>query len=147
PWYQGKGAERVPVARIRRLIIPDTDLPAIQAELDGIDITTMESVPIQVSRCCQHGDLHCANVVFDQRGHAMLIDFGNAGHSYASVDPVTLELSTVFHLQAARLPRTWPTEALFANWPNVEAFAVGCSFAQFVRACRAWALAVAGSPQ
>ena len=99
------------------------------------------------SRCCQHGDLHCANIVFDQRGGAMLIDFGDAGHSFASVDPVTLELSTIFHLEASRLPGEWPTEALLAQWSSVDAYVTGCAFPEFIRACREWALAVAGSPE
>jgi len=147
PWYQGRGAEIVQVARIRRLIIPDTDLPEIAAELDGIDIAPVDAVQIQAAACCQHGDMHCANVMFDDRGQPMLIDFGDVGQSFACVDPVTLELSTVFHLQAQRLPRAWPTEALLANWADLDAYVVGCAYAEFIRACRQWALAVAASPK
>ena len=61
----------------------------------------------------------CENIVFDQRGVAMLIHFGDAGHSFASVDPVTLELSTIFHLQAARLPPGLPLEALLGQWETL----------------------------
>ncbi|WP_165421373.1 Ku protein [Bradyrhizobium sp. Leo170] len=122
-------------------------MPGIHAELDGIDIQTVEARQIVAARCCQHGDLHCANIVFDQRGGAMLIDFGDAGLSFASVDPVTLELSTIFHLQAARLPQGWPSEALLGQWGTLDAYIAGCAFPAFIQACREWALAVAGSPQ
>jgi hypothetical protein len=77
----------------------------------------------------------------------MLIDFGDTGSSFASVDPVTLELSTVFHLQASRLPAGWPTEALLSQWSDVESYVMGCAFPYFIRACREWAIGVAGSPQ
>ena len=147
PWYQGSNVANVPVSRIRRQIVADTDLLSIQAELGGIDIHAVEATQIPAARCCQHGDLHCANIVFDQRGVAMLIDFGDAGHSFASVDPVTLELSTIFHLQAARLPPGWPSEALLGQWGTLDAYVAGCAFPDFIRACRQWALAVAGSPQ
>jgi len=147
PWYQGRGSENVQVARIRRLIIPDTDLPAIAAELGAIDINQVDAVQIQAAACCQHGDMHCANVMFDDRGQPMLIDFGDVGQSFACVDPVTLELSTIFHLQAQRLPRSWPTEALLANWADLDAYVADCPYADFIRACRQWALAVAASPK
>ncbi|MGB9366216.1 MAG: response regulator [Xanthobacteraceae bacterium] len=147
PWYQGSSTGNVTVSRIRRKILADTELPAIQAQLDGIDIQSMEGCEVAAARCCQHGDLHCANIVFDQRGDAMLIDFGDAGPSFASVDPVTLELSTLFHLQASRLPSNWPTGALLGQWSDVDAYVVGCSFPEFIRACRQWALGVAGSPE
>jgi CheY-like chemotaxis protein len=147
PWYQGRATVTVPVSRIRRQILADTDLPGIQAELDGIDIQAVEARGIQAARCCQHGDMHCANVVFDQRGGAMIIDFGDAGQSFASVDPVTLELSTIFHIQSRRLPAGWPPEDRIGQWSNLETFVEACAFADFVRACRIWAQSVAGSPQ
>jgi Phosphotransferase enzyme family len=147
PWYQGRATATVPVSRIRRQILADTDLPGIQAELDGIDIQAVEAQAIQAARCCQHGDMHCANVVFDQRGGAMMIDFGDAGQSFASVDPVTLELSTIFHIQSRRLPLGWPTEDRIGQWSDLDTYVAASGFADFVRACRTWAQAVAGSPQ
>jgi CheY-like chemotaxis protein len=147
PWYAAKHIQQVPVARVRRHFIGDTELPGITAELGGIDIAAMEATQITVAVSCQHGDLHCANIVFDQRGNAMLIDFGDAGQSFAAVDPVTLELSTVFHFQRATLPAGWPTEANMVGWQTVPQFVQGCAFPDFIRGCRAWAIAEAGSEQ
>jgi len=146
PWYHGRRQESVQIAQIRRKFIRDTILHDIRPQLDGIDIDGIENSTIVASMCCQHRDLHCANVVFDERGQAMLIDFGDTGASYASADPVTLELSTVFHSQRARLPADWPGEENMLAWPNLAVFVRGCRFEPFIQACRTWADAEAGSP-
>jgi CheY-like chemotaxis protein len=147
PWYQGKQVGVVRVGQIRRRFMGDAELPGINATLDGIDITAVEACEVEAAQCCQHGDLHCTNVVFDHTGRVMLIDFGDAGPSLASVDPVVLELSTVFHSQRTVLPRGWPTEAGIAQWITADAFAQGCTFAPFIMACREWANGEAASPE
>ena len=145
PWYDAKRVVRVQVSQVRRKFVGDTALPRIQLNLSSIDIAAIEQRWIQAAECCQHGDLHCANVVFDGRGQPMLIDFGDTGLSFASVDPVALELSTVFHSQHTRLPTGWPTVENLREWTNLERFVQGCSFAEFISSCRAWATAEAGS--
>ncbi|WP_076860954.1 response regulator [Bradyrhizobium mercantei] len=144
-WYQGKQTTRVRVGQIRRRFIGDPQLPAIENELDGIDTTAVEDKEINVSQCCQHGDFHCANVVFDETDRAMVIDFGDVGGAVSAIDPVTLELSTVFHTQHTSLPADWPTEAHMTQWVDVERYVEGCAFGPFIRGCRAWALAEAAS--
>lgn len=121
-------------------------MPEVTSELDGIEIADIESRVVNAAHCVQHGDLHCANIVFDQRNQAMLIDFGDVGPSVASMDPVTLELSTIFHYQHTLLPPGWPTEGGIGQWVTAERYTEGCAFAQFIAACRAWALAEAASP-
>jgi hypothetical protein len=145
PWYQGKRIEQTQVAQVRRRFIRDTALPGIQEHLNGINTGDIERNIISAAICCQHRDLHCANVVFDERGHAMLIDFGDTGEAYASVDPVTLELSTVFHSQHATISNSWPGEAAITAWLNLDEFTRDCPFAAFISECRAWANAEAGS--
>jgi len=147
PWDQGKIVEDVQVGQIRRRLIGDAALHPVQDRLEGIDIAAIEARPVRVAHCCQHGDLHCANVVFDQQGRMMLIDFGDVGLSFAALDPVTLELSTVFHSQRSTLPQGWPSEQVMGLWVTVEQFCENCAFAPFIMACREWALADAGSPE
>jgi CheY-like chemotaxis protein len=146
PWYQANHIEQVSVGQIWRRFIGDARLHEIRAELDSIDTTGIEARVISAAACCQHRDLHCANVVFDARGQAMLIDFGDTGLSYAAVDPVTLELSTVFHSQHSNLPGGWPTEVNMQEWPNLPRYLENCQFNTFITACRDWANAEAGSP-
>jgi len=147
PWYDAKRVERLQVSQIRRRFVGDTVLPQIRRHLTGIDLVGIENSLIDVAACCQHGDLHCVNVVFDGRGRAMLIDFGDTGPSYSAVDPVTLELSTVFHSQHTRLPADWPTEENMLGWPTVDRFIRNCQFGPFIAACRDWANEEAGSPE
>ena len=145
-WYQAKRLDSVRIEQIRRKLIGDAALYEVRHQLDGIDIAPIEARAVRAASCSQHGDLHCANVVFDGRGQAMLIDFGDVGPSFSAIDPVTLELSTIFHSQHATLPAGWPTEEGIMQWPVLERFTEGCAFAPFVVACRQWALADAGSP-
>ena len=147
PWYQTKQAEMVRVAQIRRRFIGDAQLPAIRSQLVGIDTSAIEAKIVRAGQCCQHGDLHCANVVFDNNGRAMLIDFGDAGRSFSTVDPVTLELSTIFHMQRTRLPQGWPTEAAMSQWWATGDYTQGCAFGPFITACRDWANGEAASPE
>ncbi len=77
----------------------------------------------------------------------MLIDFGDAGPSFAAIDPVTLELCTVFHSQRATLPPGWPTEQGMRQWMVADRFVENCAFAPFIIECRQWAMAVSGSPE
>ena len=76
----------------------------------------------------------------------MLIDFAEAGPSFASIDPVTLELSTIFHSENEALPAGWPTEVSIGQWVTPEPYMDGCAFTPFICACREWALAEAASP-
>ncbi len=146
-WYQGKQVSSVRVGQVRRHFIGDAQLHGVAHELAGIGIAAVEAVEIEVAQCCQHGDLHCANVVFDQTGRAMLIDFGDVARAISAIDPVTLELSTVFHTQRTSLTTSWPTEANMTRWVDVDQYVAGCSFDPFIRGCREWALAEAASPE
>jgi hypothetical protein len=137
----------VRVAQIRRRFIGDPQLPAIRAQLAGIDISSIEGRTVRAAQCCQHGDLHCANVVFDDTGRPMLIDFGDTGRSFSTVDPITLELSTIFHMQHTRLPGGWPTEAAMSQWPTTGDYTQGCAFGPFIVACRDWANGEAASSE
>lgn len=147
PWYDAKQKSRVRVGEIRRRLIGDAGLHQIRDRLDGISYEAAEAREIDAARCCQHGDLHGANVVFGNDGRAMLIDFGDCGTSFAAIDPVTLELSTIFHSQSATLPPGWPDNDTMTQWVDLETYTENCPYASFIRGCRTWAETVAASPE
>lgn len=147
PWYQTRRSEKIQVAQIRRKLIGDAALHEVQGQLHGIDISPMEARTVEVGQCSQHGDLHCANVVFAEGDQPMLIDFGEAGSSFSALDPITLELSTIFHTQHTILPGDWPTEEMMTRWPLPKQFTDECPFAAFIVGCREWALQAAASPE
>ena len=104
-----------------------------------------EGRQIQTRWCCIHGDLHGENVLVARDGSAVIIDYGEVGEGTVSLDPVTLELSLLFHPKGPLRPGgagfgAWPTEAQAAIWGDLDCYVAGCPAEAFVRECRAWAL-------
>lgn len=146
PWSAARGLERMRVGAIRRRLISDVELATVEGELRDIDIAQLEALEINVALCVQHGDLHCANVLFDDRDLPMLIDYAEAGSTLASLDPIVLELSTIFHKHAPER-NGWPKEEEALQWHDVSTFAAGAPFEAYLLECRLWATSVAGSPE
>ena len=71
-----------------------------------------------------------------------LIDYGESAERSAALDPVTLELSVVFHPAMQGTLDGWPSESQFSSWHDLDVYCVGCPVEDFVRACREWALRV-----
>jgi len=145
-WIDARQRERTRVSAIRRSLIGDVDLHAKAAEFEDIDRRTVEPVEIDIARCVQHGDLHCANVLFDNEGRPMIIDYRDTGRAIASLDPIALELSTIFHKNAPQRGG-WPSEEQASQWPDINAFCAGAPHEGYLRACRQWAREVAASEQ
>jgi hypothetical protein len=76
-------------------------------------------------------------------GPPLLIDCARAEDGAASLDAVTLELGIVFHPAAEQLRAEWPTVGHAQVWDDLDRFVDGCPVAEFIRACRAWAIEVA----
>jgi len=145
-WHGARQMERERVATVRRRLIGDVALQLVMPQLAGIDIGPVELVEIDVAHCVQHCDLHCGNVLFDANGRPMMIDYPDTGSAFASLDPIALELSTIFHKDSPQRAG-WPTEDQANQWPDLDAFCGGSTYEPFIRACREWALAVAASEQ
>lgn len=145
-WHGARQVERVRVATVRRSLIGDVALEQHKQHLEGIDLTAVENVEIDVARCVQHCDMHCGNVLFDATGRPMVIDYPDTSVAFASLDPITLELSTIFHKDAPDRSG-WPTGGQVAQWVNVDAFCSGSVYEPFIRSCRAWAEYAAATPQ
>tara|TARA_R110002096_G_scaffold354886_3_gene548107 strand:- start:101 stop:937 length:837 start_codon:yes stop_codon:yes gene_type:complete len=145
-WLGVSQTERISVASVRRSLIGDVALERVADYLNGIDISLAERVEVDVARCVQHRDMHCGNVLFDANGRPMVIDYPETGRSFASLDPVSLELSAIFHKDAPDWTG-WPSEHQAEQWPDLDAFCEASVCEQFVRACRAWAVEVAASEQ
>lgn len=145
-WYGARQVERVRVSAVRRALIGDVALQMHMHHLDGIDLAAVENVEIDVARCVQHCDLHCGNVLYDDSGRPMVIDYPDTGGAFAALDPIALELSTLFHKDAPDRAG-WPTEAQAGHWTDLDAYCAGAAYEPFIRSCRAWAESVAASPQ
>lgn len=128
----------------------ETTLHSLRAELcteekaalfegDPDRLRELEDVSISMMRLIAHGDLHGSNILVDQSGRPLLIDFGDVGIGYAPTDPVTLELSPVFHTQGPWRDPDLIAQIRWECWPEVAACYPSGHLRDFASACREWA--------
>ena len=140
-WIEGVPETRRSIGQIRQRLLSDEALDKVR-ETFGLDwIQEFENRDIQARWRCSHGDLHGCNVLVSSAGVA-LIDYGDVCDGPASLDPVSLELSLLFHSNAPDRAGAWPSAEQARKWGNLEAYLEGCPFPHFVRECRGWALRV-----
>lgn len=137
-WTDGVPQTRLPIRDVRRRLLSDESLAAVQQAYSLPWIDAFETSEIQTRWACIHGDLHGSNALIASDGSAMLIDYGDVGDGPASLDPVTLELSVIFHPQRLDL-QGWPSIDQAKQWGDLDSYVAGCPVEEFVRACRAWA--------
>lgn len=142
-WGEGVNESRRTVQEIRRRLLGDEDLEGVLRQHDLGWIAEFEKALIQTRWCCSHGDMHGENVLVSTDGSAVIIDYGDVGDGTASLDPITLELSLLFHPNGPLRGGDWPTYTQAAVWGDIDVYVKGCPAEMFVRECRAWAGRVA----
>jgi CheY-like chemotaxis protein len=130
------------LSEIRRASISDVDLMAA-----AIDAPDERAIDVTIRESMAHADLHGFNVLVTPHGDPTLIDYGEVRRAPASLDPVTLELSLVFHPNMAGRLGTWPSADQALRWVDLDTYCEACPFEALVRACREWALNVAATPE
>jgi hypothetical protein len=143
PWWQGVPETRHHVRDIRRTLLSDQDLVEIVKQFPTVWINEFEARQIQVRWCCTHGDLHGKNVLVAEDGRCVLIDYGDVGLAAASIDPITYELSLLFHPGGILKGSGWPTIDQAAHWGDLDAYTKDCPIADVIRGIRAWTNSVA----
>ena len=138
-WIEGVPETRRSIGQIRQLLLSDESLDEVRDTFDLDWIQEFENRDIQALWGCSHGDFHGCNVLVSPTGVA-LIDYGDVCDGPASLDPVTLELSLLFHPDAPDRAGAWPSAEQASKWGDLEAYLEGCPFPQFIRECRDWAL-------
>lgn len=142
PIHERAAEKTFTLMNLRRRIVSRSDL-ALAGDL-ARRIRALDGVSILGRECLQHGDLHGKNVLVNNEGAPMLIDYADFGHTIGVLDPVTAELSAVFHPGAADARGDWPTAHRMSEYFDLEAYLDGCPFPDYVRSCRAWQQAVGG---
>ncbi len=102
-WIYGVPETRRSIRRIRQRLLSDESLDEIRRAFAIDWIQDFEDREIQARWACSHGDLHGCNILVSLHDTA-LIDYGDVGEGPASLDPVTLELSLLFHPDAPNMP-------------------------------------------
>ncbi|MGO4397963.1 response regulator [Achromobacter sp. PAB15] len=130
--------EQKQVCDIRRAQMSDDKYHEI-VETFGIQWTAeIERKAVRTSWACTHGDMHGSNILVDEKSRPILIDFGDMSDGPSSRDPITLELSALFHSDGPLRGSGWPGDAAGAIFVDVDAYLRDCPAAEFVKACRRW---------
>jgi CheY-like chemotaxis protein len=137
-WAYGVAETRRTVRDVRRRVLGDDAQSTILARYAINWANAFESVHVQTRWASIHGDLHGSNILIAGNGAAVLIDYGDIGDGPTSLDPITLELSLLFHPHRINLGG-WPSLDQARNWGSLDAYLEGCPAAEFVRECRQWA--------
>jgi hypothetical protein len=140
-WNDGVPQSRIPVGDVRRRVLSDISFSAVRDLFPLTWADELEASLIQARWPCIHGDLHGSNALISEDGSAVLIDYGDVGDGPASLDPITLELSVIFHPQRLQLG-DWPTIEDAINWGDLDIYTKNSPVAEFPRECRNWALRV-----
>jgi CheY-like chemotaxis protein len=143
PWVEGVPTSQRPVAEIRRRVLPDDAVASIvhQFRLDWV--AAFEQRPTQVRWGVSHGDLHGANVLVSATLLPMIIDFGEVGEGPSALDPVSLEMSLLFHPASSARTTSWPLGADLERWGQVDGYAANARSGEMIRTARQWAHHVA----
>lgn len=145
-WREGCGNQRLRLADIRRSIVDDSTVEALEDELPDFERERIEDIEVLARPCTQHCDLHGGNALVDRDGRPVVIDYGSVGQSTAAIDPITLEASLFFHPGGLPLCEDWPNVDDVQRWEDVPSYCEGTTFEPFVEACRRWAVEESASP-
>lgn len=142
PWHNTGMQGTLDLGAMRQGGISDDALREWLPSLGQLDIESIEAWNTPCAIGPQHGDLHAGNVLVDSDGRVLVIDFGDVDRRCLGFDPVTLELSLLFHPDR---PNEQPvTPEACAHWARIDEYADATPFPHFVRACRAWSIDAAG---
>lgn len=137
PWTSEQHIVEVNLGDLRRRRLPDDD-PRVQPLFNEPWRGEIEALDVSLHVSTTHGDLHGLNVLVDTAGRATLIDYGDVGVASTALDPLTLEMSVLFHKDGPQEAKRRSLEQLRA-WSRVEEFADGSDYAPVFHQCRSWA--------
>ncbi|WP_248763902.1 phosphotransferase [Pseudarthrobacter sp. SSS035] len=139
PWIHASEPALMSLADLRRRRITDEKL-AEALTFSGRALVCNESRTVEMKTSVCHGDLHGENILVTAEGRPILIDFGDLGLNVAPLDPVTLELSIIFHKAGPARSTDWFANAKWESWADLDIFVEGSPFELFIRECRAWSM-------
>lgn len=136
-WIDNSRQERWTVGRIRQRVLWDEQFTGI-CQAHSLDLSEFEKLEVDVRIGCIHGDLHGGNVLAGREHQPLLLDFGDVGDGPLALDPVTLELSLLFHPDGHALGLGQAVAQYLASWENIDGVPQG-AIGDYIRACRSWA--------
>lgn len=135
PWQLGQPAKARTVGSLRSEHVSDQT-----ASKFGVDLTEFDDVEllsVEVADDIVHGDFHADNILVDDQGRPLLIDFAYTGIGPAPVDPITLEMAFLFHPMSPF--REMPAESVVLDrWAQGD-YLTDPRYLNLIRYCREWA--------
>jgi len=138
-WRDASSEARKRVSDVRARLVTDEQQVEIAAKYDLHWLDDFERRQLQVRWGCVHSDFHGQNVLLTSDGTPAVIDYGDVSEGAVSIDPITLELSALFHPSSPWRDHEWPSAEIAEKWGDVDAYIQGCPYPDFVLGCRAWA--------
>ncbi len=145
-WRGNTGSSNVSVGTVRSSCISDEQLAPWRDDLSPDRVEEAEAITISMKQSIQHGDLHGLNVLVDSEGGPLIIDYGNFARHPVALDPVTLEMSFVFHAEHPEL-HGWPSIEQASRWFDLAEYVRGSHLKEVVGACRQWAESDTSRPE
>ncbi|EZP67257.1 response regulator [Pseudomonas sp. RIT357] len=143
-WSAARDVSRVKIGEIRRAKLSDESYDELITQYQIEDIKDIEDIFVNASVSCTHGDLHGANVLVNQARIPVLIDFGDVGFGYTGLDPITLEMSLIFHPDSVASKVSHEMRPFIDKWPNIDGYCKDNPFGEVIKFCRDWAYDVSG---
>lgn len=145
PWSQVWHTDATNVADMRRRFLTDERAAELREDLSEYQEYEREELSLPITVC--HGDFHGGNLLVRGDGEPIMIDFGDVGLNWNAIDPVTLELSLIFHPASPFRESGWPSAEAVRAYLDLDSYLPDCPVPTFVRRVRAWALEILGGDE
>lgn len=141
PWQMAE-KDSCTVGDLRRKHLPDEQLTRLGFDLS--EFADAEALVVECSRAVTHGDLHGENVLVVDGTRPILVDFAYTEVSLGILDPVTLEMSFLFH-PSSPVVRDG-RDVRYERWAEGD-YLPDSKQRLLLARCREWALASRGSSE
>jgi len=143
-WSSIREVSRVSVGEVRKAKLSDESFEEIIKRYDIEEVRDIERIHVNASVSCTHGDLHGGNILVNQAEAPVLIDFGDVGSGYTGLDPITLEMSLIFHPDCVSSGVSKEIRTLLQHWPIIDEYCQNNPFGDIIKYCRDWAYDISG---
>ncbi|WP_447786363.1 phosphotransferase [Pseudomonas germanica] len=138
-WSSASKHEMLKVSQLRQRLLSDEAFEKIVEKFGLQHLRDLEERTIEIASSCIHGDLHGGNVLVNNRGIPVLIDFGDVGSGFTCLDPLTIELSLFFHPDAISSGAAALLSPTIENWPELRLYVKNNKLKPIIEYCRSWA--------
>lgn len=143
PWREAATQGLRSIKELREIILWDEPRAAVLRDYPVAWADEFEARSAQMNWGCVHGDFHGLNVLLTNNGSPAIIDYGDIKDGPLSLDPISLELSILFHPKGSLVDSPWPDSETSLLWGDLEQYLLGCPCPEYIRACRCWTVNVA----